>query len=736
VNVLQNIQDKINCKRMTRPADHVTQTTYCKESTGSGNKKRRGEDDCPSYDYDFNELEGLFFSDDGDSGNADFGYTAEMTQSDERSTKFIRERADICSDHIIDPPGSKKSCFEADEVDDTNENIEADLNNERETNGGEDSDNNTTDRRNFFALMQFIQGTVLDDGSGVTYNSQAVGGGSDVLLPCSIHAVAEEFGLQGDEKQVAAYEVICSTFVLQVLNEALSNDTTLAAAGAIGINEQSTLEDIISSLKRMGAEEHLLMFLTGAGGCGKSHVISAARKFSHRFSQQVGIMFDAETFYLTAYVGSAAALWGGITIHTAAHLNRIKLKDEHCREWANVRILVIDEVSYFSSRDMENLDKKLRKLKMQPETVYGGVSIVFAGDLHQLEPVGGAEPFYYTYNLRWHAAINCAVILESNHRFREDPEYGELLKRIRSNTHTQGDIETINSRFVENRDDLPSNGEEVCYACAYNKERNSVSQGIFQAYIKSNPVIDSYEDPCDEVVVIEAVLRNGRRKCSKAFHETVFQQCGDTQVKAGKSKKVDPALKWYTGVPLMITSNEHIKKKRGNGTLCRGIRIKLKEGTQPQWKNYDGKKVLATSVDDIDHMLCEHWKSEKEGEAPVQFKLKPETDSVVISLPVHGRNVSVGGIKITQFGVNSNIATTGHKLQGMSKDNIVVTSWNYRFKNWIYVVLSRVRTLKGLHLLQKLPLSQDFSVDTRLLREEERLALLEEKLMLRRKEWD
>jgi len=186
----------------------------------------------------------------------------------------------------------------------------------------------------------------------------------------------------------------------------------------------------------------------------------------------------------------------------------------------------------------------------------------------------------------------------------------------------------------------------------------------------------------------------------------------------------------------MITSNEDIKKKRGNGTLCRGIRIKLKEGTQPQWKNYDGKKVLATSVDDIDHMLCEHWKSEKEGEAPVQFKLKPETDSVVISLPVHGRNVSVGGIKITQFGVNSNIATTGHKLQGMSKDNIVVTSWNYRFKNWIYVVLSRVRTLKGLHLLQKLPLSQDFSVDTRLLREEERLALLEEKLMLRRKEWD
>ena len=48
-----------------------------------------------------------------------------------------------------------------------------------------------------------------------------------------------------------------------------------------------------------------------------------------------------------------------------------------------------------------------------------------------------------------------------------------------------------------------------------------------------------------------------------------------------------------------------------------------------------------------------------------------------------------------QFGVK-NIATTGHQLQGMSKDQLIVSSWNYSSKNWIYVVLSRVRTLSGL----------------------------------------
>ena len=49
-----------------------------------------------------------------------------------------------------------------------------------------------------------------------------------------------------------------------------------------------------------------------------------------------------------------------------------------------------------------------------------------------------------------------------------------------------------------------------------------------------------------------------------------------------------------------------------------------------------------------------------------------------------------------------NDATTGHKLQGMSKDKLIIVSWSF-IPNWIYVVLSRVHTLKGLFLLRPLP---------------------------------
>ena len=58
--------------------------------------------------------------------------------------------------------------------------------------------------------------------------------------------------------------------------------------------------------------------------------------------------------------------------------------------------------------------------------------------------------------------------------------------------------------------------------------------------------------------------------------------------------------------------------------------------------------------------------------------------------------------RIIYFGVNSNKATTGHTLQGVSLNRIVVRFWSYTFPNWVYVALSRVRTFEGLFICEKL----------------------------------
>jgi hypothetical protein len=59
---------------------------------------------------------------------------------------------------------------------------------------------------------------------------------------------------------------------------------------------------------------------------------------------------------------------------------------------------------------------------------------------------------------------------------------------------------------------------------------------------------------------------------------------------------------------------------------------------------------------------------------------------------------------LTQFPVLVNHASTGHKLQGQTKQNLCISSWSYS-KNWPYVQLSRVTALIGLFLRD--PLKED-----------------------------
>ena len=74
---------------------------------------------------------------------------------------------------------------------------------------------------------------------------------------------------------------------------------------------------------------------------------------------------------------------------------------------------------------------------------------------------------------------------------------------------------------------------------------------------------------------------------------------------------------------------------------------------------------------------------------------------------------------MTQIPANSNDATTGHKLQGVPKDAIVVSLWPTgglaaMFKNWEYVVLSRVRTLSGLSFVEPVDMDKSFKPSTEL----------------------
>jgi hypothetical protein len=71
---------------------------------------------------------------------------------------------------------------------------------------------------------------------------------------------------------------------------------------------------------------------------------------------------------------------------------------------------------------------------------------------------------------------------------------------------------------------------------------------------------------------------------------------------------------------------------------------------------------------------------------------------------IGGNDRRIVEMKARQLPVVINNATTGHKLQGSSVDSLFVHSWSY-VTNWVYVILSRVRTLNGLYCRK--PLSTD-----------------------------
>jgi hypothetical protein len=86
--------------------------------------------------------------------------------------------------------------------------------------------------------------------------------------------------------------------------------------------------------------------------------------------------------------------------------------------------------------------------------------------------------------------------------------------------------------------------------------------------------------------------------------------------------KIDPVLRLYTGSHNMCITNEDLSKGRGNGTLCKFTKVKLKKGKKRRWKNWEGKKVWMISVDNVAWVEFEHFREPPKGKAK-RFRLAP-----------------------------------------------------------------------------------------------------------------
>lgn len=558
-------------------------------------------------------------------------------------------------------------------------------------------------------------------GNEVTGTTQShTANGSGQINIESMHQYAKLNNL--DKKQTIAFEVIVSTYILQCLKANINL--------TFGNNKlaMDTYKKLSARLLKLGAKWQLLMFMTGPGGGGKSFVIHAVLQYCKAFSIAAGVNFDSNTFLVTACSNSAAFLINGKTIHSMCHLNSKKnslLRQIKRCNWRDVKFIIIDEVSFFSSKDLQKLDKHLRLLTGNRAKLYGGLHVIFVGDFFQLDPVSG-QPIYGPDNyIHWKQAINACVFLDGSHRFKDDPKWGEIMTRLRMGESTKEDICTINSRVLGKNLAIPVESDDVCYACTTNKQRNIVSDSVFEK------VVQGPSSNLEGSIIIKSkICDKKRQQFSKSFHNLVYRQCGDSRCTGTKVYgRVDPCLKLYKGCPIMFNLNDD---GTGSNRYCKGmtgsfVGIVLKEGKSVNKEKWSNMEISAVFIDDVEYMLVQINDNAKS-----IIKIHPVEQTVSIDIPLVASSAirtNLTSLKLTQFPIISNIATTGHKLQGMTKDRLIVIDFSYSFRNWIYVVLSRVRKLDGLYLKKPLDGDKLKGPSRELLTEMKRLQLLEEEMI-------
>ena len=208
-------------------------------------------------------------------------------------------------------------------------------------------------------------------------------------------------------------------------------------------------------------KRHLL--ITGSAGTGKSTLLG-------HFCRQV----DWDPVVL-APTGVAALNVGGQTVHrffgfgidvTPQAIAARRRKPRNARLYKSLRTLIIDEVSMLRADLLDCVDVFLRQHGPVPGAPFGGVHMVFIGDLYQLPPVVTglerealrqvyASPHFFC--ARSLEGIELEMI-ELTQVFRQrDREFVRLLNRIRKNTLEDGDLDGLNQRVDAHFE--PSEGE-------------------------------------------------------------------------------------------------------------------------------------------------------------------------------------------------------------------------------------------------------------------------------------
>ena len=224
--------------------------------------------------------------------------------------------------------------------------------------------------------------------------------------------------------------------------------------------------------------EPLRLFVSGFGGSGKSHLIRVLMAYQFIRSE---VEKEPCHFLLGAPTGIASHNIGGMTLHSmwnlpVNHGNSKRNSNEEYRKLRSGQInriranykhacgLIVDEVSMISNRMLMAINLRMNEVfGSKSHEAFGGIPTVMFGDLFQLEPVNGCQPFVplsSSVTQKMFGGFPCAPNLweafqfrqlNTNHRQQgeENKKWRNTLDHARYGMLSANDIKYLNQRMID-----------------------------------------------------------------------------------------------------------------------------------------------------------------------------------------------------------------------------------------------------------------------------------------------
>ena len=401
---------------------------------------------------------------------------------------------------------------------------------------------------------------------------------------------------------------------------------------------------------RFVTETQESVFLTGRAGTGKTTFLKYLRDHC------------TKNMLVAAPTGVAAINAGGVTLHSLFQLplqpflptpggrqqllSGIRLNKQRLGLLRKMELLVIDEISMVRCDVLDAVDALLRHVRRNHTAPFGGVQLLFIGDLYQLPPVARNEewqllgnyygsPFFFDSHC---VREQLPLMIELTTVYRQkDDRFVELLNKVRNNLLSPPDYEALNQRY--HRNFKPETGSSWITLTSHNHQADAINQ--LQLHQKTGP----------------AFTYNAR--IEEEFPEHIFP--------------ADARLVLKEGAQVMFIKNDVIGKKYFNGKIGRVLTLE------------EDRVVVDCEGEQIE-VPEECWENTRYTLNRTDEKLEQQ---------VIGR--------FYQYPLRLAWAITIHKSQGLTFDRVMIDAAASFSSGQVYVALSRCTSLEGIVLLNRIP---------------------------------